>query len=196
MKKFKLLFLCILGVLLLSCEKEFEYPSDSYPTFESGESQPKIKLWGKFKLLNAIMYVKNNEISDKKVYDHFSPSKSLSSMRWGGSRFEIEQLVKEGTTFSFYSPDSYPGYGKFVLNDDETKHYSVYYIGNNKRIVEDPVHGIQQQLMGGTSLPFSGQTIDYVNKIVRIQIFQAQANIGGYNCEYWTELTMEKIEEW
>jgi hypothetical protein len=55
---------------------------------------------------------------------------------------------------------------------------------------------MQQTLMGGSSLPFSGQTVDYVNKIVRIQIFEANANIGGYNCKYWTELTMQKIVEY
>ena len=194
MRFFKLFFLVF---LFSSCEKEFEYPSDSYPTFDNNNSsQHNIGLWGEFKLLSAVMYVKNNETGEKLKYDHFDTNKTVSSMRWGGSFYEIEQLIKNGTTFSFHAPTSFPGYGKFVLNGDEDKHYSVYYIGQNKRIVEDPVHGMQQQLMGGTSLAFSGQTVDYVNKIVRIQIFEATTNIEGYNCEYWTELTMKKIVEY
>jgi hypothetical protein len=60
MKLFKLFFLFLI-ISFSSCEKEFEYPSDTYPTFEAETSQPNISLWGEFKLLNAVMYVKNNE---------------------------------------------------------------------------------------------------------------------------------------
>ena len=67
-------------------------------------------------------------------------------MRWGGSMFDIETIIKDSTTYSFYRPSSFPGYGKFVLNGDTTKHYAVYYFNASKAIVEDPVHGMTQQL--------------------------------------------------
>lgn len=80
--------------------------------------------------------------------------------------------------------------------EDTTKQYCIYFIGQNRSIVEDPIYGISQQLMGGSSRPFSGQTVDYDNKIVRMQIQEMEGSINGYNCHYWSELTLLKIKEW
>jgi hypothetical protein len=201
MKKivFKVLFLATLVLSLASCQKEYIYPSDTYQLQEetviTGNGQT-ISQWGKFLVVDAVMYVENNETGEKKVYNHFSVGKDTSSLRWGGSQFDIEVIVKNQTTYSFYKPLNYPGYGEFVLNDDTTKHYAVYYTGFNKTIVEHPVHGMTEQLMGGSSRPFSGQILDYNQKLVVVQIQETQASIDGYNCRYWTQLTLKKIEEW
>lgn len=196
MRKIKLHFLFIVVALLfVSCEKETIYPSDTYNLdFTTPVSGPTINLWGKFVVIYAIMYVDNNETGQKTVYHHFGPTKTSSSMRWGGSYYDIETIIKDTTTYSFYKPTSYPGYGRFVLNDDTTKRYAVYFVGQNSSIVEDPTN--TTQLMGGSSRPFSGQTVDYNNKIVRMQIQEMQGSINGYNCRYWTELTLKKIQEW
>ncbi len=198
MRNFKLHFLFIATILLFaSCEKEQILPSDTYNIdFSTPTSGPTITLWGKFKVISAVMYVDNKETGEKLIYNHFDSTKTVSSMRWGGSIYDIETIIKDSTTYSFYQPTSYPGYGKFVLNGDTTKHYAVYFVGQNRSIVEDPVHGMTQQLIGGSARPFSGQTVDYTNKIVRMQIQEAYGSINGYNCKYWTELTLKKIEEW
>lgn len=185
----------IAALLFVSCEKEVIYPSDTYNIdFTSPNTGPAVTLWGKFVVIDAVMYVDNHETGQKLVYHHFDSTKTSSSMRWGGSIYDIETIIKDTTTYSFYKPTSYPGYGKFVLNDDTTKHYAVYFVGQNRSIVEDPTS--TTQLMGGSSRPFSGQTVDYANKIVRMQIQEVEGSIDGYNCRYWTELTLMKIEEW
>ena len=199
MKNFRLHFLLVISffTLLTSCEKEYPYPTDSYQiTLTPIDNSPAVTLWGKFRVISAVMYVDNKETGEHYVFNHFSPTKDTSSLRWGGSQFEIETIIKNQTTYSFYRPVGYPGYGKFELNSDSTKHYAVYFIGQNKTIVEDPVYGMTQQLIGGSSRPFSGQTVDYANKIVRMQIQEMEGSINGYNCHYWSELTLEKIEEW
>lgn len=201
MKKivFKFLFLATLALSFVSCQKEYIYPSDTYqleePTVIEGNGQT-ITQWGKFLVVDAVMYVENNETGQKTVYNHFGPNKDTSSMRWGGSQFDIETIVKNQTTYSFYKPINYPGYGEFVLNDDTTKHYAVNYIGFNKTIIEHPVHGFNQQQMGGGSRPFSGQILDFEQKLVVVQIQEMQISIDGYNCRCWTQLTLKKIEEW
>jgi hypothetical protein len=198
MKNFKLHFLFIATLLLFSsCQEEYPLPSNDYPVLASNNAtQPGVSMWGKFKLVSAVMYVVNNETNQKTVYNHFGPNKTVSSLRWGGSIYDIETIIKDSTTFSFYQPMSYPGYGKFVLNGDTTKHYAVYYVGMNKSIVEDPINGMTQQMMGGSARPFSGQTIDYATGMIRIQIQEVQGSIDGYNCRYWSELTFKKIESW
>lgn len=196
MRKFKLHFLFIaVALLFVSCEKETIYPSDTYNLeFTTQTSGPAVTLWGKFLVIDAVMYVDNHETGQKIVYHHFDTNKISSSMRWGGSFYDIETIIKDSTTYSFYRPTSYPGYGRFVLNGDTTKRYAVYFVGQNRSIVEDPTS--TTQLMGGSARPFSGQTVDYNNKIVRMQIQEVEGSIGGYNCRYWTELTLKKIEEW
>lgn len=117
-------------------------------------------------------------------------------MRWGGSIYDIETIIKDSTTYSFYQPEFNGGYGRFVLNDDTTKHYAIKFNGLMRSIIEDPVFGMTEQLLGGSARPFSGQLVDYDNKIIRMQIQEMQISINGYNCRIWNELTLKKIEEW
>lgn len=198
----KLFIFAILLVSLSSCKKEYKYP---YPTDDYNvksvdqkfeDNGRYISLWGKFLVVDAVMFVVNVETNQKTMYKHFDPNKNTSSMRWGGSMFELETIVKNTTTYSFYKLTSYPGYGKFVLNSDTTKHYAVYFSGLNKTIVEDPTYGVTQQLLGGSAKPFSGQILNYEEKTVVMQIHEAYTSINGYNCKYWTQLTLKKIEEW
>ena len=61
-------------------------------------------------------------------------------------------------------------------------------------IIEDPTHG--QQNMGGSGRPFSGITLDYTNQLIGITIQEMEGSINGYNCRYFTELTLKKTQSW
>jgi len=194
----KVFLIIALFLTLVSCKKEYPYPSESYGINPSdyGTESKKITQWGKFLVIDAVMFVDNHETGVKTMYHHFDANKNVSSMRWGGSMFDIETIIKDSTTYSFYRPSSFPGYGKFVLNGDTTKHYAVYYMNQYKKIVEDPIYGMTEQLLGGSARPFSGQILNYEEKTIVMQIQEMEGSIDGYNCRYWTQLTLKKIEEW
>ena len=181
----------VILVLLTSCDKESIYPSDGYPKgnpesyylWENDKSQS-ISLFGKFKIIDAVMYVDNLETGEKIKYNHFDENKNNSSLLYGGYKFDIEKIVKNETTYSFYRN------GNFILNGDMSKRY---YISSGK-ITEHPLS--TTQLLGGSSRPFSGQILDYNNKLVSMQIQEMYGSIDGANCRYWTQLTLQKIEEW
>jgi hypothetical protein len=186
----------VIVLSLASCKKEELKPNNGVVIEQPNGDELTISQWGKFLVIDGVMFVHNLETNEKKMYHHFDSIKKQSSLRWGGSMFDIENIYKDSTTYSFWKPSSFPGYGKFVLNGDTTKHYAVYYCGFNKAIVEDPVYGMTQQLLGGSSRPFSGQLLNYDEKTVVIQIQEAYNSIDGYNCRYWSQLTLKKIEEW
>ena len=193
----KILFLAAVATILLSsCKKASIKPTDELPAVVPtlGIDSGAIGGFGKFVIIDAVMYVDNHETGVKTVYQHFSSTKSRSSLRWGGSQFDIENIIKDTTTYSFWKPSSYPGIGKFVLNDDTTKYYGVNYVGLNRSIVEDPTHG--QQNMGGSARPFSGQVKSKANNTIVIQIQEVEGSINGENCRYYTQLTLKKVQEW
>ena len=183
------------SILLISCKKQTIYPTDqlpaNVPTIKEAEM---VGGWGEFLITDAVMYVEDHETGAKTMYQHFGPNKDTSSLRWGGSQFEIETIIKNKTTYSFWKPLSYPGVGKFVLNEDTTKHYGVQYTGMYRSIIEDP--NSTGQLMGGSARPFSGQTISTNDNTVAIQIEEVEGSINGHNCRYWTQLTIKKIKSW
>lgn len=188
------IILCFLS-LLASCKKEVVYPTSQLPAnVPTKDTASCVGGWGKFVIIDATMWVENKETGVKTVYQHFSPTKSRSSLRWGGSLFAIEDIIKDTTTYSFWKPIHFPGIGKFVLNDDTSHYYGVNFIGHYTTIVEDPTHG--QQNMGGSARPFSGITLDYANQIVGITIEEMEGSINGENCRYFTELTLKKIQSW
>ena len=199
----ELLIIATVLISLASCKKENVYPSQTYPQGKpesyylwTNDTANQITLWGKFLIIDAVMYVDNHETGQKTKYHHFDSIKKISSLRWGGSMFDIETIIKDSTTYSFYKPLNIPGTGRFVLNGDTTKHYGINVMGWNKAIVEDPVYGMTQSLMGGSSRPFSGQILNYNDKTVVMQIQEMEGSINGYNCRYWSQLTLKKIEEW
>ncbi len=194
MKKYFSLISLVLALGLVSCEKEL-LPSEEYPFKEPQfDSITGLSMWGKFLVVDGVMYVDNNETGERKVYRHFGVGKDTSSLRWGGHMFDIEVIIRNRTTYSFYKPINFPGYGDFILNGDSSKQYAVYHVGYNHTIVEDPVYG--QSLMGGSARPFSGQTISEKDSLVALQIQEMEGSIDGYNCHYWTQLTLKKIESW
>jgi hypothetical protein len=197
MKKstFKGLFLTLITATLLlsSCRKEVIYPTNQLPAnVPTIPTDDGVARWGEFLVVDAVMYFDNLDNGTHTVYNHFGVGKSRSSLRWGGSMFAIEDIVKDTTTYSFWKPSMYPGIGNFVLNEDTTRYYGVQYTGLNQSIIEDPTHG--QQNLGGSARPFSGQTIDATT--IAIQIEEVYASVNGQNCHYWTQLTLKKIKSW
>jgi len=192
MKK-SILFLGVLVIALTSCKKEpIVYPSEQYgATTVSYINDTGVCMWGEFLIIDAKMYINNHETGSKTVLNHFGTNKSRSSLRYGGSKFDIETIIKDTTTYSFHKPSFTPGYGIFLLNNDTSKHYSVYHTKHEQAIVEDPTHN--EHNLGGSSRPFSGITIDKVNKIIVLHIQDMEGSINGYNCYYWTEITLKQI---
>ncbi len=190
-----LLVLVTLTVTLVSCKKAPLYPTNQLPAnIPKIDTASMVGGWGQFVIVDAVMYVENKETGAKTKYQHFSPTKSRSSLRWDGSQFDIENIIKDTTTYSFWKPLNFPGIGKFVLNDDTTHYYGVQYTGMYRTIVEDPTHG--QQNIGGSARPFSGQTISVASQTIAIEIEEMEGSINGYNCRYWTQLTLRKIKSW
>ena len=183
-------------ILFTSCEKE-EYP---YPSEEYGATPPEfgdgihIHRQGVWLVTDAVMFVENNVTGAKTVYQHFSKTKSRSSMRIGGSIFDIEEIIKDTTTYTFYNPVSYPGNGRFVLNGDTTKHYMVNYMGLYSTIIEDPVYGVNEQMMGGSSRPFVGRILNLADSTIYLKIQEMDGSLNGESISYFTQLTMKKIQ--
>lgn len=191
-----IILILAIAIGLTSCKKEPIYPTDQLPAnVPHINTATGVNPWGKFLITDAVMYVENITTGTKTVYNHFSPTKSRSSLRIDGSLFDIETIIKDTTTYSFWKPTSYPGTGKFVLNDDTTKFYRVNYIGTYTTIIEDPTHG--QQNMGGSARPFSGQTISTANQTVGITIQEMTGtDSNGNSIHYWTQLTLKKTQSW
>lgn len=196
-KVLKLVLLFSIAIVALSsCTKE-PMPSDAYAVDPIGVDEgPTIDRWGMFLVIDAVMYIDNLETGEKTVFNHFSSIKSRSSLRWGGSMYDIEVIIKDTTTYSFYEPINFPGIGNFVLNGDTSKHYGVNYIGSYNTIIEDPVYGVTQPLMGGSSRPYSAQVWDYNSSTIAMQIQEEVGSINGQNVRYWTQLKLKKIVSW
>ena len=198
MKNF--LFIITFLLLLTSCQTEDVLPTDTYPdglgSMTSVNSNPTISMWGEFVLISGIMYVDNRVTGERLIFKHFNDKKDISSLRWGGRENDIERIEK-GSTYSFYKPTSFPGYGKLIVKGKKNieEEYAIYFIGNNKSIVEK-FNSENKTIIGGSARPFSGQTVDYANGIIRIQIQEMEGSIEGYNCHYWSELTFQKVDAW
>lgn len=183
-------------IFVSSCKKETIYPTDQLPkVIPTGvDTSLTVNPWGEFLITNAVMYVDDKQTGQHFVYNHFDIGKDTSSLRWGGPQFDIEVIIKNRTTYSFWEPNA-NGSGKFELNGDSTKFYQVQYNGMNKSIIEDPTHG--QSNLGGSARPFSGQTISKSEGIIAIQIQETEdVDNNGHAIHYWTQLTLKKIKSW
>ena len=181
---------------LASCKKEEPiYPTDELPAnVPSLAAFTGISMWGEFIIIDAVMYYEDHETGDKFVFNHFGPNKDTSSLRLGPPLFDIETIIRNRTSYSFYKPINNSHYGDFILNNDTTKHYEIYYMGMYMTIIEDPFE--PQGLLAGSARPFSGQTISEADSTVAIQIQEMEGSLNGHNCHYWTQLKLKKIRAW
>jgi hypothetical protein len=192
MKEWFYFIFIIFGLIsIISCEKETIYPTDELPAnIPSASAFKGISMWGEFVVIDAVMYMRNVQTGEKRWYHHFDSNKDTSSLRFGGPIREIELLVNNRTSYSFYKPIGQSSYGDFVLNNDTSKHYDIWYQGLNKTIIDD--YNNSQGLMNGSGLRFSGQTISEADSTVAIQIFEDYVD----EWKYWTQLTMKKVRSW
>jgi len=192
----KLIYILIASTLLFtSCKKE-EFKPVSQEIEEAGTTNEGLRIYGKYVLISGEMFVTNLETNKKTSYNHFDATKTISSLRYSGSEFDIENLEQGVTTWSFYQPDMVPGYGEFVLNEDTTNPMGFYVTKSDWTIVEHPTSTIDNMQLGGSARPIEGYVDDYNLNIVVIYVEDAYESIDGYNCKYYSALKFKKIEEW
>jgi hypothetical protein len=195
MKKFFYILIAI-SITFVSCKKEVIEPINN-EVEETSKIDEEIRIYGKWVLIDAIMYVENLETHEKTSYNHFGTNKTTSSLRYSGSMYDFEDIEQGVTTWSFHQPNYVPGYGEFVLNGDTLNPMGFYVTKSDWTIVEHPqATNIDDMQLGGSARPIEADIYDYGQEIVEFYVQITYENIDGYNCKYFTELKMQKIEQW
>ena len=188
----KLIYILILASLTFtSCTKE-EYKPLNQEIEEAATIEEGIVLYGKWVLVSGKMYIENMETHEQIVYDHFSPTKTTSSLRYGGAQLEFETIEQNVTTWEFIAPPSWNGYGEFILDGDTLNPYGLYVMGESWSIVETPTATASTMQLGGTSRPISAVVSNYGSNQVTFTVQEAYESIDAYNCNYYSELIFEK----
>lgn len=189
MKKLLLVLLAVLFIGFSSCKKdELEVITPQ----EQVEETPEVSLIGKWLLIDGQMFFTNLETNEKTVYNHFGPGRTVSSLRYSGIIFEIEEIEQFVTVWEFGEPKSIPGYADFYLNYDYEHPLAVYITRDSRRIVEHPLTTNPEDMqLGGSARPFNDYVID--DHTIMIQIQEGYETINGYNYVYFSELKFEKI---
>ncbi len=190
MKKFLLIFL-IASLVFTSCTKE-EIKPINQRLEDAGTNEEGILIYGEWKLLSGKMYVHNLETNQNTVYDHFDATKTTSSLRYGGSQFEFDTIIKDSTTWTFIAPPNWQGYGEFWLDNDSIQPYGFYVLDDFWSIVEHPTATTSTTQLGGSSRPLAAVVSSYSNQTVEFTVQEAYESIGGYNCKYYSILTFQK----
>jgi len=185
----KYILFLLLTTALLSCEKaEIKY-NDITETVELDPNE--LTLEGTWRLIGGKMYITNLDNNNKTRYDHFSSTKKYSSMRWGGSKYRIEELFVDSTLWTFrkYSQSQY---GKFYLNGDSINNYEFQTTSYGNRINESMNTDVPVK-MGASSKPFRAYLDDPTLKTIDIKVHEAYMNDNGNNFVYYNILKFEKI---
>tara|TARA_R100000664_G_C2701226_1_gene101454 strand:- start:135 stop:707 length:573 start_codon:yes stop_codon:yes gene_type:complete len=188
----KLLNLLILIICFTSCEKETFYIecTETYPTTQDTTSfVPSGELEGEWVLKNATMYITNLDFDFVDSVYLFDTT-NTSSLRYGGSYYEFEDIVLDDTRWLFDYPENTPGIGYFILNGDSITPYGLNVTSNNLTVIENMI-GPQQ--LGGSSRPIHYKMINVHNTLVEIEVQHSYENIDGFNCYYYTKLKFKKL---
>jgi len=178
----KLLFVLALTLTFASCQKENIQPNpvEVVEIEESG-----IDLYGEWVLLDGQMFIENMETGANTVYDHFSPTKPTSSLRYEGAQFEFETIEASVTTWEFVGTE-------FILDNDSIQPYGLSVNNIGWSIVEHPTATAATMQLGGSSRPLSAVVESYGDNIVVFTVQEGYASIDGYNCTYYSELRFQK----
>lgn len=180
-------------LVLTSCKKE-ELEPINQEVEETAVIDDEIRIYGKWVLLDATMYMENLETHEKTSYAHFDGNKTTSSLRYSGSMYEFETIEQGVTTWEFYQPNYVPGYGEFVLNSDSLNPMGFYVTKSEWSIVEHPqVTNAADMQLGGSARPLEAYVYNYNDSIVDFYVQITYENIDGWNCKYFTEMRMQKI---
>ncbi len=184
-----ILKLLLLLVLFVSCKKEEPIRSNEQTVVQTDEP---LTIIGQWVITDGELYIES-ETGKRTKYSHFSTNRKVSSMRYGGSLFNIETIIKDVTTWEFieYSQRQM----LFILNNDSDNPYNVTSYDNGMfqtfSIIERQNSTNQQ--MGGSAKPFIIYRIDRVNKVIQIKIHESSYNKDGYNYFYYSILTLKKL---
>jgi len=181
----KLLFVLALALTFTSCQKE-----DIQPNVEVVEvEETGIDLYGEWKLLDGQMFIENMDTGVNSVYDHFSPTKPTSSLRYEGAQFEFETIEAGVTTWEFIAAPNLGAYGEFILNGDTNEPYGLNITNSHWTVME---HATGASQLGGSSRPISAEVESYDDNIVVFLVQEGSTSIGGYNCMYYSKLRFQK----
>ena len=187
-----LIYILILASLAFtSCKKEVIKPINQ-EIEEVAPLEEGIILYGEWILVSGQMYIENMETGEKTVYDHFSPTKTTSSLRYSGTQFEFESIEQGVTSWEFCAPPNWNGYGEFILDGDTLQPYGLYVMDENWSIVEHPTATASTMQLGGSARPLQAVVTDYTSQQVAFTVQEAYESIGGYNCNYYSELIFQK----
>jgi hypothetical protein len=185
MKNIVFLFLVI---SLFSCKKE-----DVKPVSVKNDQ---VSIYGTWVVVEATMFFENVETGSKYKYSHFSDTKSRSSIRFGGSLYPIESIIKDSTTYEINRPYSEPGSSEFIVNNDSLNPYHFYQTASYYQLIEDPGCMDRKCLrFGGSAIPLifyhdnDGDTLT-----MNLKIHEAYTVINNYNTKYFTEIKLYKIK--
>ena len=178
---------------LYSCEK-------NYPLIECNPTPPTNPppvsyvednlLEGESLLMGGKMIIENLQLDYTEEFHHFDAG-NTSSLRYGGSQYEFEEITRYTTTWSFDIPDNIPGMGSFILDYDSLQPYGLNVTSNNLSVTESLV-GTTLQL-GGSSRPIQYEIISLQNNTLYFYVQESYENIDGYNCRYYNKLFFKKL---
>jgi len=183
--------LCVL-LLTVSCETEPLYIpcTTQYPTTQNTISYVDINfIEGCWELLGGKLYMENLETGESTELFHFQYS-DTSSLRYNGSMYEFEDIIKNNTFWCFDFPVNVPGMGNFILNNDTVTPYGLSVTENNLTVTE-PLVG-QYLLLGGSGRPLLYEIVNLEHRVVNFYVQETYENIDGYNYRYYSKLKFKK----
>ena len=183
MKKL-ILFSFLFIIFASSCKKE----DPLIPSNGVFQGEPSLSIYNEWLLIGGELHLENLETGETTVYNHFDNTNTVSSLRWDGPMFEIERIVIDSTTWSFYEPVG--DYGEFRLNNDSINSYGLNITKYNISIIENP-YSTQQQ-MGGSSKPIIIEDEDYGSGIIWLHVHEQYMSDNGMNYKYYSVLKFIK----
>jgi hypothetical protein len=190
MKKILILLLVSLSIGFASCEKQTLTPTQEQVE-TAGTIENEVSIYGEWLLVDGKMYMENLETGQLVVLNHFDPTKTVSSLRYSGIMFAIEEIEINVTTWTFIAPPSVPGIGEFWLNSDSLAPYGFNVTNSNWTIIEHPsTIDPSDMKLGGSARPISAYIVDGE---VKFYVHEAYESINGVNWKYFSELTFQKI---
>jgi|TARA_R110000744_G_scaffold40589_3_gene92104 hypothetical protein len=184
--------LLLLLLTITGCEKDMMYPPCK-PTQYTDDTTSYVKthiLDGTWEVRWGKMYMENLDTGEEEEIFLFN-SGPIGSLRYEGSMYSFETVIRYQTTWTFNFPENTPDMGTFFLNGDSIHPYSLYITENNLTICEH-LSG-QYILLGGSSRPLTYEILDYNNKIVNFYVQETYTHINGYNYRYYSKLRLKKL---
>ena len=174
------------------CKKEIMYPPCT-PTEYSDNSTDYSNIHlldGSWRLTWGVMYMENLDTGEEEEVFLFNGD-PVSSLRYEGSMYNFETLVRYETIWTFNFPEEVPGMGTFCLDNDSIQPYNLYVTENNLTVCEH-ISG-QYTLLGGSSRPMRYEVLDNLNEIINFYVQETYTNINGYNYRYYSKLRFKKL---